>query len=138
VNRLLLATACCIALGGCAIANQIGMAQAKKDLVVQEAACKPMPTHVQRVDCITAAERATVMQYSTNYDLLEVMQTQRRLLADQVDAGTITDAQGAAEFATIKSQLRQIEITRGNNSAMVRAATAPVTCVRSSDVVSCF
>jgi hypothetical protein len=153
VKRSLLLVILVFALGGCGLARQREMqseraAKAQSDAAAQECQSKfPQiisATVVAHAKCLN--EAAAIARPAWSYpDLLDSFLATRMALAERVQKGQITIAQGTEELANKKSEIVAEEQRRNlaNRSVTAQEVTAqniggPSTCVRNGNTVNCF
>jgi hypothetical protein len=83
-------------------------------------ACAPLKTHVERAKC----RNAVAAKYIGTSDLLSVLATERVALAEQQDAGKMTQAEADAEFAKVFASVN----TQDEQRRAAIAASMPVSC----------
>jgi hypothetical protein len=110
-----------LALGGCGVARQAQIADAKKQLAAAQAVCKDQLPHAQRADCMAEAENAYERPFINDPEMLDLLQAKRKDLAVQLDNGQLTQEQANLELATLRVQIRQTELERRNAASSVSA-----------------
>lgn len=132
-----------LGLAGCVSARdtQIDTAvQQGRDACVAAYRSKQVKTYSGYMQCLNTAEAPLQerAQRGGVGDLLNVKFAGRVAIAERVDRGEITPAQGDLEIAQLNSGLMSQGQSRLNNNRLVDAATSPVTCNRFGNSVTCF
>jgi hypothetical protein len=124
-----------LAMVGCSVSPEAGIAQAQHRYLVEKAACdENYPSSmVQQADCRTRAANAYVRPYFRYGDLMTYAQQQRRALAVQVDGHRLSMATYNRKIAQSEREVAKEE-DRRNTLAHVTSSyeTTPFTPVLST------
>ena len=71
-------------------------------------------------------------------DLEQLLRAKILLLAEQYDAGKMTEAQYRLEKAQAVTDYKSELMKRDNGAAIAAAASSPVTCTTIGNTVTCF
>ena len=126
MKRVLLIGAICIAAAACntgsssPTANAPSPRDAAKEAFAQEqrdCAAKGLKTHVEQVKCVNEAEnRILGPLIGANRDLLEAKQTKYMSVAERIDQGKVTEAEGMLEFQQAMGELSSEAQRRATSS----------------------
>lgn len=131
-------------LSGCVSTR---MAAAKEEMEREKAACQSAPrtTNMNLARCINAAEeKAYRASGSTGEgDLVAVRLAARMAIAEKIDKGQMTQAEGELEFARVYSGLVGTSEQRQNSAMTANAISSmatprSTTCTRIGNSVTCF
>jgi hypothetical protein len=114
-------------LGGCAGARLRATQQAENNAVTGLMRCdaQKWPTKVARANCENDALLGAYRSVKyPNMDLVEWLASQNALIAQEEDAGTMTEQQGSVLITQNVQHVRDQEAQRGNLSAAQQAMAA--------------
>ena len=126
MKRVLLIGAICVAAAGCnagstsPTANAPSPRDAAKEAFAQEqrnCAAKGFKTHVEQVKCVNEAENRLLGPFiAANRDLLDAKQAKYMSVAERIDQGKVTEAEGMLEFQQAMGELSSEAARRANSS----------------------
>ncbi len=113
--------------------------EALANLKQERAACHDkFARQVPRAQCVN---QAIDKAYGPDFhyrDLVELNEAQRLALAEQIDAGKITPAEGEAAMAKMTVEINSEAQRRATNAAMAIEASRPVSCYSYGSVTNCY
>lgn len=137
-------------LSGCGLARQQELAERRAAIMAQAGAaieqCNQQfrkgvqATAMARARCLNAAAEPTVDFYA-GADLARLFFASRLAVAERYQAGQITEAQAEEETARRFAEMGDHASRRNlaaRSVAAQEAAAAPVSCVRTGNITSCF
>jgi hypothetical protein len=139
--RIALILTLALALSGC-VNNQLS-AEARANMAQARAACALEKPAVAAAKCQNAVDDEYVRPRLQTTDLLELYHAERVALAEKVDAGAMTPAEGDLKLAQTKTAIISEDQQRANNAAMATAATmaaapGPTTCNTYGATTTCY
>lgn len=108
--RLLVVLTVALTASGCVAARREA-AKANTSAGVEACKARKFPNFVAKAKCINQAEEA-LRSATPNGDLLNLRQATRLVLAEKMDAGTLTEAQADYLFAEQTTELVRLERLR--------------------------